>query len=226
MEDKFKIIIPAILIIALFGTLLVVFNRVYSDLDSEIISNLETVTITNVTSQQTFQTGVDSNTTNTMSNFTNRTTGSGRLIRNTPQLTCSRVFIYHNLSGGVSPTPRKMELDRARPDFICNTSSTGQGRLWLRLHGNTTNNTAQYGFNVTYTAAVYGGAWNVSMEQRQALSEGASQSGTYYSLLILAVILSIVMAYVGIKIGTGGFGGGGGDGGGFSLDSITDKFER
>ena len=228
MEDKFKIILPALVIIAVFGLILVLFSNIYSDIRPDIIAGLDTVTVTNVTTQSTHNTGLPNNATNAITNSSaggsvaSGGTRTGRLIRNTPQLTCSRVIIYHNLS--ISGT-RIMVLDGARPDYVCNTSVQGEGKLYLRLHGNATNGSRSYKFNVTYTAALFEGAWNVSMEQEQALGEAGSQSGTYYTLVILAVLLSLLLVYLGVKFGTGGFGGGG-EGGGFDLSSITDKFER
>lgn len=232
MEEKYKIILPVIIIISVFGLFLTIFSDIYRENLDDIIAGLDTVTVTNVTTQSTYNSGVPNNATNAITNSSaggsvaSGGTRTGRLIRNTPSLTCSRVIIYHNLSGGVSPTPRIMVLDGSRPDYVCNTSVQGEGKVYLRLHGNTTNGSRSYKFNVTYTASLFEGAWNVTMEQEQALAEGSSQTSTYYTLLILVVILAVVLAYTGFKISTGGFGGGGGEGGGFDLSSITDKFER
>jgi hypothetical protein len=228
MEDKYKIILPVVIIISVFGTLLITFSDIYRDNIADVIADLNTVTVTNVTTQSTYNTGVPNNATNAITNSSaggsvaSGGTRTGRLLRNTPQLTCSRLIIYHNLS---ISGPRIMELDASR-DYVCNTSVQGEGKIYLRLHGNATNGSRSYRFNATYTAALFEGAWNLTMEQEQALIEGAGQGGTYWSLLILAVILAVVLAYTGFQISGGSFGGGGGEGRGFDLSRITDKFDR
>lgn len=220
MDDKFKIIIPAVIIIALFGTLLVIFADVHSDYDSNIVSGLGTVTKTNVTVMESYL-NTDRLANNTRASVSN-TTKYVNFIRSTPKLTCSKVYIYYNATG----TGASLHTMLLPSQYY---SCSDRGELTLKLTGNYTNGSKKLGrgfkYNITYTAALYGASWNVSQKEQEALGGAGGQLSTYYTLIILVVILSVVLVFFGIEMSTGGFGGGG-EGGGFDIGSVWDKFER
>ena len=220
MEDKIKIIIPVILILALFGTLLVLFSDIHSD---EQLRVTQSYAVTNASAGDVYVAGA---------RLKNATV---TVIRTTPGITFRCTRVNWGYSAGInngSNGIKQLTVANGPAEFssgVTEALCTGNGTIKLFLAGNTSNGSIEgrgKHYNVSFSADRWTHAFNASNAQQTALSGAGSNLSSYYSLLILAVILAVVLVFLGIKFGMGGFGGSGGGGGGFDLSSVFDKFER
>ena len=221
MEDKIKILLPVIIIITLFGLLLVIFSDIHSDTQLTVVPSYS---VTNASAGDVYVAGARIK------------NGTVVEIRSNPTNAFRCNTVYWGLSGGInngSNGIKTLTIANGPGNFVSGTTEalcTGNGTIKLFLAGNASNGSIGgrgKHYNISFTATRWAAAWNVSQNQQTSLSGAGNQTSTYYSLLILAIIVGVVLTFLGIKFATGGFGGdGGGGGGGFDLSGIWDKFER
>lgn len=219
MEDKYKIILPVIIIVAVFGLLLITFTSIYSNIKPTVI---ESYSVTNASAGDVYVAGA---------RLKNNTLFE---VRTTPENSFRCTRVNWGLTPGVnngSNGIKQLTVANGPAEFssgVTEALCTGNGTIRLFLAGNTSNGSLQgrgKHYNISFTGARWTAAWNVSQNQQNALYSAGQQSSTYWTLLVLTVVLSIALAYTGFRISSGG-GGGGGEGRGFDLSNIFDKFER
>jgi hypothetical protein len=234
-QEQFNFAVTAIIIVTLAGIMLVTFSLSQQNLDSEIIRGLRSVSLTNVTTYSYDGQNVDAG---------RIKNGTPISIRDTPEFTCNKFFIYENSTGiGLSANTMQLRCNGSvtagstealyfTSDGTRYNSTHGvysAGTVMLILAGNSSNASARLGrgfaFNISYTAKTYEASWNVTKDLQQGYAEGGTTHAQYYILIILSIVIGIGLLLVGFRYGTGGsegsgFGGSLGSGGSNVLDSF------
>lgn len=232
-ENKFNIVVSLVVIVAVMGILLTVFALVQKNNESSQLSSLARMTSPdNNTDGKTYNVS-DSLTYvadqyGTLNQIIN---GTRTLIKFSPPGTFSCTNVYVNGDDNQTASSRPISLTVANggnSSFVVGETEafcSGDGYLTIYLAGNTTNGStldpAGINFNLTYSAARWGGAWNTSKAISESLHDGARLSSTYYVLIVLIVVLSVVAGF-GVVV----FASSSGGGGGFNFRNPLDFFER
>ncbi len=236
VAEKFTMLIGAIFFVALASVIIVIISDAQQNLD--IISNLGNASGTNITTGEEFLA------TDKILN------GTPTLIRSTPDFSCTAFHLYYNATGdindrrpitlttGSSVVAGETEVLCVKNDkfsFNATHDDLAAGTIILILAGNSSNASADLGrgFNYTmsYTAKTFDANYNTSIVLQQQYLSGGDTQAQYFTLIILAILLSVGLGLLGVNMfrnnsssggkGFSGFGGGGGSKGGF-----MSSFER
>ena len=236
--DKFSILLPGVVLVSVAFIVLGIMNSITSG-DDFATENLGVVSITNVTSAETYNGQISS-----LGGLQNATP---TLIRDTPGFTCNSFFMYDNATG----TSANANMIRLR----CNSSVTAgstevfywngkgasfnstpafnqlaTGTVMLILAGNSSNASAAHAaaikrpFNISYSALKYDASYNVTQNIESGSSTFSKNSGTIYLLLLIAIVLAVALSYVGF--GNVGGGSGGEGGGKINIGNPFSHFKR
>ncbi len=219
MAEMFKIVVTGILIVSLAGILITIFSVAQTNDETAVLNSLGTVTVTNVTTFETFSSG------------TLLANGTSFLLRSTPSLTCTRVFIEGE---HLNQTERHLDLVIANGNSVVAGTTevlcSQNGTIKLFLAGNVsngTNNPNGVFYNVSYSAKRFDASWNVTKLVQDGLLVGANNQTTLFTLILLVLVISIGLVMFGLsRSGVGEGNGFGGGSGGFKIGNPMDSFTR
>ncbi|KKN60159.1 hypothetical protein LCGC14_0534500 [marine sediment metagenome] len=211
-------VVTGIVVIALAGILITLFSLTHTRQEPAILSSLGSLTLTNVTDFETFVSGAS------LAN------GTSKLIRSTPSFGCTSVHIAYNRSGTVTLSPMSLTVGGGivvgETEVLC--SQNGTIRFFLAGNSSNASGTGSFQdqtYNISYTAKRYDASWNVTKEIQGGLLVGGRNQATLYTLIILALIITLGFTMFGLsKTNIGDRIGG--NGGGFKMGNPMDSFER